>query len=91
MQQDGLYPGIHDLVYVLLFKDCVAVEDLLVTLDGYHFSGIFVDEVLYPGLEHTGGQTAADMFFKSGLAHLHFFRQVENVKDVLVAFVPYST
>ena len=87
VQEDGLHSGIDDLVDVFLFQDGIPVEDLFVTFDGYDLAGIFVHEVFHPGFQYARSQTAADVLLESRFAHFHLLGQVEDVEDVLVAFV----
>ncbi|GFI51949.1 hypothetical protein IMSAGC021_00245 [Muribaculaceae bacterium] len=59
VEEYGLHARIEDFLDVLFFKDSLAVEDDVVTLDRHNFTGIFVNEVFNPGLEHAGGEFAA--------------------------------
>ena len=86
MEQDALCAGFDDGIHVLGFEHRFAVEDNLVTLDGYHFAGIFVHEVFHPALQHTSSQLTSNDFLQIGLGNLHFFGQFEYLKDVFVRF-----
>jgi hypothetical protein len=63
----------------------LAVDQHLVALDGDHFAGILVHEILHPALQHAGGELAAHGLLQGGLGHLHLIGQAEDLQDVLVA------
>ena len=84
VEEDGVDAGFKNQVDTLFIKLLLAVDDDLVTLDGNHFAGILVHEVLHPGAEHTGGELAAKGLLQVGLVDLDLLGQVENVNDVLV-------
>ncbi len=51
--------AVDDSVYVVGFEHRFAVDDDVVTLDGYHFAGVLVNEVFHPGAQYPCGQLAA--------------------------------
>ena len=85
MQKDCLCAGIEDLLDVILGDNGLAVDQHLITVDRNNLAGIFVDEILHPGLEKTGSELAADTFLKIGLVDLYFLSQTEYFNDVLIA------
>ena len=91
VQDDGLRTGVDDELDVLLLEHRVAVEHELVPLDADHLTGVLVHEVLDPGLQHTGGQTAAQNALHPGLRNLHLLREVEDAQDVPVGFIADGT
>ena len=68
------------------FENGFAVEDYLVTLDGNHFSCIFIYEVFHPALEYTSGELATHSLLEVGFVYLEFFGKVEDLKDFLIGF-----
>ena len=55
------------------------------------FTGIFVDEVLSPCVDHTGCELLADNLFKVRFGDFNLFGQGENVQNVFVRFETHST
>ena len=84
VEQDGLDARLENRVAELRREDRLTADDLFVTLDGYHLTGILVYEVFGPCLEHVSGQNAPHALGEGGLGHFDFFGQVEAVEDVLV-------
>ena len=87
VEDDVLGPRVDDELDVLLLQHGVTVEHELVPLDADHLAGVLVHEVLNPGLQHTGGQTAAEHTLHPGLRDLHLLREVEDAQDVTVGFI----
>ena len=83
--------ALEDLHHVLFRNLCLTFHDYLVTLDRYYFTGILVNEVLVPALQHACGETLAKHLLQIALVHLYLFGKFENLKDVLVSFETYST
>ena len=86
MEENALCSGFDDGIHVFGFEHRLTVEDDLVTLDGYHLTGIFVHEVFHPALQHTGGELASDDLLQVGLVDLDLFGEFENLEDVFVSF-----
>ena len=60
------------------------VNNDFVTLDGNNFTGIFVYKILNPCFQHTCGQLTSHHLLEVRLVHLHVFRQIKNLENVLV-------
>ena len=86
MHQDGLSATFKNLLHILFSNLSLAVEDNLVALNRYYFTGIFINKVLIPALQHTGSQFRTEIFLQIGLVNLHLLCQVENLENVLVGF-----
>ena len=87
MEEDALGAALDDPIDVVGLEHRFAVDDHVVTLDGYHFAGVLVDEVLHPGAQYPRGQFAAYRFLEVRTVYLHLVRQVENLQDLLVVLV----
>ena len=91
MQQYRRGSGIQDKVYMLFFQDGFAVENDLITFNGYNFSGIFVYEVFDPGFQNTRSQFSAQVLFKVNAVNLNFICQSKDLKDIFITLEPDST
>ena len=91
MQQHALRTRLQDDVNHLRRQLLFTLYHNLVTLDRRHLTGIFVHEVLDGRLHHIACQTATHASLQGLTVHLHLFRQVEAVQDVLVALKTDST
>ena len=86
MDEDGLCSALNNLFDMFGFENGFAVENYLVTLDGNHFSCIFIHEVFHPALEYTSGELATHSLLEVGFVYLEFFGKVEDLKDFLIGF-----
>ena len=86
MYKDGRSTALKNLVNIILGDFSLTFHDNLITLDGNHFTGILINEVLVPAFQHTGSQIATNHLLHVLLVHLHFLSEVENLKDILVSF-----
>ena len=84
VEQDGVNARLENQVDAILVEFLLAVDDHLVALDGDHFAGVLVYEILHPGAEHTGSKLAAEGLLQVGLVDPDLLGQVEDVDDVLV-------
>lgn len=91
MQEDAFGAAVDDSVYVVGFEHRFAVDDDVVTLDGYHFAGVLVNEVFHPGAQYPCGQLAAYGLFKVRTVYFHLVRQVEYLQYLLVVLVADGT
>ena len=87
LQQDGLYVRVQDLGDGVFVELLTTVHDGQGTLDGNHFAGVLVLEVLGPGLEDLGGEETVGVLPEGGLVGSDLVGQAEDVDDVLVAVV----
>ena len=89
VQQDGLHARVENLINEFLLDNGVAVNNDSITLDRYNLTGVLVNEVLVPRLEHTGGKLAAYCLLEVGLVHLNLFGQPEYLDDVVIGLQTY--
>ena len=59
------------------FKNGFAIDDNLVTFDGYHLTGIFVNKVFYPGFQNTSSKFLPDNLLQVCLIYFYFFGKIE--------------
>ena len=86
MNENFLLATLDNQFDIVLVQHCLAVQNNFVSLDGYHFTGIFVGKVFNPALNDTCGQLPAYHFLQIGLAYLDFFSKVEDLKYFAVGF-----
>jgi hypothetical protein len=72
-------------LHVLLLQYGLAVDEHLVALNGDHFAGVLVHEILHPAFEHAGSELASHGLLQGGLGHLDLIGQAEDLQDLLVA------
>jgi len=48
MQEDCFSSRVHNLINMLIFDNCFAVENNFVTLNRYHLAGILVNKIFNP-------------------------------------------
>ena len=85
MHKDGRSTTLKNLVNIVFGNFRLTLHDHLISLNGNHLTGIFIDKVLVPALQHTGCQIAANHLLHVLLVHLHFLCKVKNLKDVLIS------
>ena len=85
MKKNGRSATVEDILHIIGCNLGLTVHDDLVTLDGNHLTGVLINEVLIPALQHTGCQTLADSLLHVLLVHLHFLAKVEDLKNLLIA------
>ena len=71
--------------------DSFTVDDYLVTFDRYNFTGIFINKVFSPGLQHTCCQFPTDNLFQISLIDLHVLCQIEDFENILIILKSYSS
>ena len=84
MQKDSLGTTLQNGVNVLLAEFGLAVNNHIVTLDGYNLTGILINKVLHPSRKNTSSQFAADVLLQVGAVDLHLVSQVEDFQNLLV-------
>ena len=72
------------------FKNCLPVNDHLVSFDGDHLTGIFIHKVFYPALQNPGCQCTAHQFLQSGFAYLHFVGKTKDLQHIFITFIAYG-
>ena len=87
MEEDAFCTAIYNLVYVVGFEYRFAVDDNIVTLDGYHFAGVLINKVFYPCAQYPCCEFSAHSFLEVCSVDLHFVREVEDFQYLLVVFV----
>ena len=83
--------AIHYLFDGIFVKHTLAFQNDFVTLDGYDFTGILIDEVLNPAFKHTSCKLLAKMLFQIFTSSLNFFGQVKDLKNILIILKPDGT
>ena len=89
MEEDSLNARVEDFINVVLLDDGVAVYHHVVTLNRNHLTGVLVNEVFVPRLEHAGGKLAAYSLLEVGLVHFNLFGQPKYLDDVVVGLQAY--
>ena len=84
MNEDRGHIACHNLLDCIFIKQALALQDDFVTLDGYYFTRILIDEVFNPALEHASGKLLAKVIFQILTSSFYFFGQVKDLKNVLV-------
>ena len=84
LEENALDVGVEDSVDGFIVKDGIPFHDGERTLDGDDFAGIFILEVLCPGLEHLGSELAAFVGLQSLLVYRNFVGKVEDIDDIFV-------
>ena len=85
MYEDGLCTALKNLHHIFVGDLGLTFHDHLITLNGYNLTGILIDEVLVPALQHAGCQFTANHSFQALLVHLHLLGQVEDLEDILIS------
>ena len=91
MNEYRLRTALQNLHHVIIGNLRLTLHDDLITLNGNHLTGILVNEVLIPTLQHTGSQFRTDILLQCSLVDLHLFRQVEDLEDFLICLKTYGT
>ena len=86
MNKNGLCTALENIQQVLVGNLCLTLHDDLITLNGYNFAGILINEVLVPALQHTCCQLLAYHLLQGCLVNLHLLSEVEDLQDVLIGF-----
>ena len=84
MNQNSRNVAIQDNLDSIVSQFTFTIQNHLVTLDGYHFTGILVNEVFRPALQHTGCQLATKNFLQRLLINLNLLGEVEDFQDILI-------
>src|SRR5438094_900247 len=71
---------------MIIRQDGIALKHDLITLNGYHFSCIFIHEVFHPFAENPCGKFAADQGFQLRFGNLHFFGKIKYLENIFVRF-----
>ena len=91
LEKDGLHLCISNTGDGVLAQDFAALHDGKGTFNGDQFTGIFIFEVLEPGLQDVSRQFAAFVLLEHLFGSRHFIGQSETVQDVLVGTVTNGT
>ena len=91
LKEDGLHLCISQFLDCLLIYDVASLDDRHGTLDRDDLTGILVNKVLVPGLEHLGSEFASFIGFEILLCRLDFLSKAEDVNDIFVGIVADSS
>ena len=91
LQEYGLNAHFLYHCHIVFVKNAVAVQYDLVTLNGYYFTGVLINEVFRPATQYTGCKTAANMSSQGLLVYLHFISHAEKLQYVLICFITNCT
>ena len=91
VQKDGLVARLEDEIDIVFRDLCLTLYEDGDTLHGDDFTRILIAEVINISLGHTTSQAATDVLLEVSTRDLHLFRQVEEIKDLLIRFKANST
>ena len=86
MNKDSASATLQNLKHIIVGNLSFTLHDNLVTFDRYHFTGILIDKVLVPTLQHTSGKLTAHNGFQGFLVDLYLLSEVENTENILISF-----
>ena len=89
MQKHKRHTAFKNNIKILVSDFCFTFYDNFITLNRYHFTCIFINEVLVPAFHNITSQLASQGSFHVFLVYLNFFAKVENLKNILIAFKSY--
>ena len=84
MNQNSRNVTIQDNLDSIVCQFTFTIQDYFITLDRYNFTGILVNEVFRPTLQHTGSQLLAFSLNKVLTGNLNLFCKVKDLKNVLI-------
>ena len=91
MEQDILRTRFQDRINAILIQYGLTVNNYGITLNRNYLTGILIDKVLRPCLQHTSSQLTANILFQVLTCNLNLLCQVKDLKNVFIALKPDST